>query len=453
MKKIRVLVVDDSEFLRRTLPRLLESDPEIEVVATAATGAEALTKVRELRPDVVTLDVMMPDMDGLTALKHIMRDMPTPVVMVSMTTYEDAWETLEALALGAVDFITKPSGPTSLDIASRRAELVEKVHMAHAARDKVIGRMDTALTRLREVREDLARSNSETLAPLGQSGTGPLGKPWPSTGPLGRTTGDVEPPSERPKAGTGPLTPIKRDSGPLTLPETPVTGSSGLGSKSTGLLGRLPAAAPMLGEDGRPISGPERELPPGGKRLVAIAASTGGPAALQELLPRLPATLDAGVVIVQHIAVGFTRPLAERLHSLSGLEVVEAQDGAPIVPGIVLVAPAGLHLRVARQGKNLVAQISPEPTQARHKPAADVLFRSIALCCAAEACAVLLTGMGDDGALGLRAIREAGGWTVAQDEATSVVWGMPRRAVELGAVRALLALEDIAAEIVRATRK
>ncbi len=187
--------------------------------------------------------------------------------------------------------------------------------------------------------------------------------------------------------------------------------------------------------------------------MVAIAASTGGPAALQELVPRLPADLGAGVVIVQHIAPGFTRPFAELLDSLSSLTVIEAVDGSPILPGVALVAPAGLHVRVVQQGGAYVTQLDPEPSRARHRPSADVLFRSIAQCCAADACAILLTGMGEDGALGLRAVYEAGGWTVAQDEATSVVWGMPRRAVELGAVRALLALEDIAAEIVHATRR
>jgi two-component system, chemotaxis family, protein-glutamate methylesterase/glutaminase len=394
--------------------------------------------VRELRPDVVTLDVVMPDMDGLTALKLIMRDTPTPVVMVSMSTYDGAWETLEALALGAVDFITKPSGPISLDIAGRRTELIEKVRLAYAARHKVAGGVGRTLAS-RDLRQDrggdatdLQKVTTGPLAP--KSTTGPLA-PKPTTGPLApkSTTGMLTPKPTTgmltPKPTTGMLTP-RRTTGPLTLKRT------------TGPLGTVSPA----------IAGPQRELPLGQKRLVAIAASTGGPAALQELLARLPADLNAGVVIVQHIASGFTRPLAELLHSLSPMDVIEATDGARIVPGVALLAPAGLHVRVVRVGEGYAVQLSPEPAAARHRPSADVLFRSVAHCCAADACAVLLTGMGEDGALGLRSVYEAGGWTVAQDEATSVVWGMPRRAVELGAVRALLALEEIAAEIIRATR-
>jgi two-component system chemotaxis response regulator CheB len=197
----------------------------------------------------------------------------------------------------------------------------------------------------------------------------------------------------------------------------------------------------------------------GGKRLVAIAASTGGPLALQHVLSRLPSNLDAGVVIVLHISAGFTRPLTDRLDGLSPLAVREAEDGMPIVPGVVLVSPTGVHLTVERSlsgpGRgtdgSLVARLNPEPVDALHRPSADVLFYSIARCCPTETCAAILTGMGDDGALGLRAIRQGGGYTIAQDEATSVVYGMPRRAVELGGVDVSLPIEQIAGEIARVT--
>jgi two-component system chemotaxis response regulator CheB len=382
LEKIRVLVVDDSLFLRRNLPRILASDPKVEVVDTAADGAEGLQKVKDLRPDVVLLDLMMPVMDGLTALKHIMREAPTPVVMVSATTREGARETLEALALGAVDFVTKPSGPVSLDIHTIRAELVEKVKSAYASKDK--GAFGGA------------KSGTDALVITGE-----------------RSSSCSE-----------------------SLPEFTLVG---------------------------------------GKRLIAIAASTGGPMAIQYLLAHLPADFNAALVVVLHIAPGFTHPLAERLDSLSQITVCEAQDGASIRPGVALIAPAGLHLTLTRSlarpqsfepgfkvqtqtnypangaRTELVARLSAEPADALHRPSADVLFNSIARCCAAETCAVILTGMGDDGAHGLRAIREAGGYTVAQDQATSVVYGMPRRAVELGGVDVSLPLEKIAQEIVRVT--
>jgi two-component system chemotaxis response regulator CheB len=379
LKKIRVLVVDDSLFLRRNLPRILETDPEIEVVGTAENGAEGLQKVKDLRPDVVTLDLMMPVMDGLTALKHIMREAPTPVVIVSATSREGARVTLEALALGAVDFVTKPSGPVSLDIHTVRAELVEKIRTAYASKIKTAAGVDVTRDRFRTIVKELSH--------------------------------------ERPKLVTAPL-----------------------------------------GEPG--VVG-------GGKRLIAIAASTGGPMALQHLLTRLPADLNAGLVIVLHIASGFSRPLADRLNDLSQITVREAKDRAPITPGVALISPAGMHLTVVRpsttlrrgsgQGSGhrtnagLVARLRSEPSNMLHRPSANVLFHSIANCCAAETCAVILTGMGDDGALGLRAIHEGGGYTVAQDEATSVVYGMPRKAVELGGVDISLPLDRIAAEIVRAT--
>lgn len=360
MNKIRVLIVDDSLFVRRNLPRLLQSDPEIEVVGTAENGAEGVQKVKDLRPDVVVLDLLMPVMDGLAALERIMRESPTPVVVVSAVTQEGARETLEALALGAVDFVAKPSGPVSLDIGKIRDELALKIKAAHASQIKssvgveaTRGRFQTVLEKLREHKQ---------------------------------------------------------------------------------------AAAP-----------PHAPGEAGGKHLVAIAASTGGPLALQRVLAGLPANLDAGVAIVLHIADGFVRPLAERLSELSPLAVRQARDGEWLAPGAALIAPGGVHLTVVRRDARPIVRLVAEPANALHRPSADVLFESIAACCAAETCGVILTGMGNDGALGLRSIRRAGGYTIAQDEATSIVYGMPRRAVELGGVDVSLPLDQIAAEIVRVT--
>ena len=363
MKKIRVLVVDDSLFLRRNLPRILESDPEIQVVGTAADGAEGLRKVHELRPDVVTLDLMMPVMDGLTALKHIMRQVPTPVIVVSAAAREGAQQVLDALALGAGDFVTKPSGPVSLDMHTVRGELVRKVRFAYADKIKIAARANVTRSRFQAVLEKLSGQESR-----------------PAPAPL------------------------------------PKTGLSG------------------------------------GKQLVAIAASTGGPMALQFILSHLPANLNAGMVVVQHIAPGFTRPLAARLDAVSPIAVREAEDGASISPGVAMISPADVHLTVARRGGSLVAGLEEEPAGVLHRPSANILFHSIAGSCAPETCAIVLSGMGDDGAMGLCAIHERGGYTLAQDEASSAVYGMPRRAVELGGVDVSLPLDLIAAEIVRVTR-
>jgi two-component system chemotaxis response regulator CheB len=361
MKKIRVLVVDDSLFLRRTLPRLLEADPEIEVIGTAENGQEAIQMVKDLQPDVVTLDILMPVMDGLTALKHIMRENPVPVLIVSSVTQKGATTTLEALSLGAVDFVTKPSGPVSLDIAKVREELVQKVKVAYTAKIKTIAKVN--------VRGEEYQSLIQRLS----------SKPQP----------------------------------PVVVPEIDKTFQ--------------------------------------GKAVVAIAASTGGPAALQLILSQLPTNLQASVLIVQHIAPGFSRPLIERLDNLSPLTVREAQDGDRLRAGQVFVAPYGLHLKVMCQRGKLQVHLDPEPSNVLHRPSANELFNTLADCCGGVTCGVVLTGMGEDGAQGLQAIRQRGGYTIAQDEATSVIYGMPRRAMELNAADIVLPLERIAAEIIRVT--
>jgi two-component system chemotaxis response regulator CheB len=209
---------------------------------------------------------------------------------------------------------------------------------------------------------------------------------------------------------------------------------------------RFQAIVETLADKEKPALRPH---PAGGRSLVAIAASTGGPMALQFLLTRLPPDFPAGVVIALHIAPGFTAPLAARLNELSPITVREAENGAPIRPGLALIVPAGRHATIAGRGGELSVRLSVEPTDTLYRPSADILFHSIAKCCAAQTCAVILTGMGDDGAQGLYAIREQGGYTIAQDQATSIVYGMPRRAVELGGVDISLPLDQIAAEILR----
>jgi len=349
-RPIRVLVVDDSAFLRRTLPGLLETDPGIKVIGTAENGAEAIRMIKALGPDVVTMDVVMPVMDGLSALKRIMREMPTPVLMLSQTTYEGARQTIEALGYGAVDFIPKPSGSVSLDIATIRKTLIEKVKTAYASR------------------HNLRARQMEAARP------GPEAARW----------FDVQ-----------------------ALP--------------------------------RPIA----------TEIVAIAASTGGPTALEKVLAALPKGFPTGMVIVQHIAQGFSEALADKLDRSSPLTIKVARHLDPIQPGIGLLAPSGRQTTVKRIGSSLHVAISDEPRDLLYKPSADLLFSSVAVACGPAAVGVIMTGMGNDGAHGIKEIREQNGTTIAQDEATSLIFGMPRAAIALNAVNVVSPLERIPYEIMK----
>jgi two-component system chemotaxis response regulator CheB len=359
MKNVRVLVVDDSSFVRRTISAMLEADPSITVIGVAVNGQEAVEMAVRLRPDVVTLDVLMPVMDGIEALKLITARTNARVVMVSSVTQEGAAQTIEALSLGAVDFIAKPSGPISLDIKKIRSELISKVLTAYECKSshRVAG-------------ADAARKFKQLISDISAVRTG--------------------------------------------------------------------------ADDAYYGAARDARTP---KELVAVAASTGGPAALQVVLAGLPANLPAGVVIVQHIAPGFDKPLSERLNDVSPLEIRICRDSEPIRPGVGLVAPTGRHLTVRRHDRGLYAVLESEPSDTLHRPSADVLFHSVAKVCGPRACAVILTGMGDDGAAGMRAVADSGGFTIAQDEATSVIFGMPRAAVEKGGVRVTAPLEEIPARI------
>lgn len=349
MKKIRVLVVDDSPFLRRTLPKIMVTDPQIEVVGVAANGEEAIEMALSLRPDVITMDILMPVMDGMTALQEIMRQRPTPVLMLSSLTYEGAEKTLEALSLGAVDYIAKPSGPTSLDIQKVGRSIVDKIK---AVRDCRVG----------------------VAARIG-----------------------------------------------------------------------MPAQPP-----GEPPGQPQRRPKGMRKTLVALAASTGGPPALEWVLGGLPGNLHAGLVIVQHMSNGFTEALAQRLNRETALDVRVARQGEKVLPGTALVAPSGLQMEVKKHAGEIRIQLSEGPQENLHNPSADALFLAMAKELGPSACAVIMTGMGNDGARGMVELRKRGGLTIAQDEETSLIFGMPRVAIEKGGVDIVAPLEGISVEITKA---
>ncbi len=338
---IRVLIVDDSAFMRRLLTKVLEPYEDIEVVATAMDGVFALEKIEQLkeRPDVITLDLEMPHLDGMGTLKQIVDKYQLPVVLVSAHTSKGAKATFEALAAGAVDFITKPERIFSSPVASLGEDLVGKIRMA--ARAKI---------RRRATR--------------------------------------VTPPSPRPRVA-----------------------------------------------DARAV--PARDV-------VGIAVSTGGPNALSMLLAEIESGFRPALLIVQHMPEGFTAQFAERLAKLARIEVREAADGDPVTAGCALVAPGGSHMVLERaKARSTVRLTRSEPVRG-HRPSADVLFRSIAEVVGARSVGMILTGMGEDGAEGISAIQGAGGHTLAQDESSSVVYGMPKAAIERGVVDRVLPLSEMA---------
>lgn len=346
--RCKVLIVDDSAVVRQLLSEILASDPAIEVVGTAADPLLAREKIKRLNPDVITLDVEMPRMDGLAFLENLMRLHPLPVVMISSLTERGADATLQALALGAVDFISKPKLDVAKGLQAYASEIIEKVKAAARARVRPLARTGTP------------RSGMETMLPPAK---------MPSM--LFRTT----------------------------------------------------------------------------DRLIAIGASAGGTEALRVVLEQMPADAPA-IVLTQHIPASFSRPFVERLDRHSAMAVREATDGEAILPGHAYLPPGGQHMRVIRDGARWRCRIDDGPAVNRHKPAVDVLFRSVALNAGANAIGAILTGMGDDGARGLLEISQAGGPTLVQDEASSVVWGMPGAAVRLGAANEVVPLERIAERLI-----
>ncbi|HEU0301031.1 MAG TPA: chemotaxis response regulator protein-glutamate methylesterase [Longimicrobium sp.] len=347
-----VLVVDDSAFMRRVITDILSRTDEFRVVGTARDGNDALRKVHQLEPDLVTMDVEMPGLDGLSALGYIMSETPRPVVMLSAYTTEGGEATMRALDYGAVDFVAKPSGTISLNL-------------------------DTVADRLLQALRAAATANLSVLPVRVQR------RPAPA-----------------------PAEPAAADAAAAPRPR----------SRS-----RRPRPAPAA---------PAVDTARCARTVVAIAASTGGPRALTDLVPRLRTPLGAAVLVVQHMPARFTRSFAERLDGMGALRVVEARDGEPVRPDHVYLAPGDWHMRVVREGDQVRIALDQEPTLWGVRPAADPLFRSVAEAYGPRAVGVVLTGMGKDGAEGLREIVDAGGFGIAQDRASSVIYGMPAAAAK-----------------------
>ena len=349
---IRVLVVDDSAFMRRVISEAIAAEPDMEVAGIAINGLDALLKVEQLQPDVLTLDVEMPEMDGLVALRHLMARYPRPVVMLSSRTQAGAGTTIRALTIGAVDFVAKPSGSISLDFHRVREELVQKVRVAATARVSRIG---------------------------------------------SRLSGPSKAVARRPVSDTR-----------------------------------------------HPTSGTHVD------RLVVIGASTGGPRALGRLLADLQPDGSTAYVVVQHMPAGFTRSLAERLDAASAVSVREAAQGDSPAPDTVLLAPGNYHLRLSPLG---AVELDQGPRVHGVRPSVDVALYSIAETFGSHTVAAILTGMGQDGAAGAVAVREAGGYVLAEDESSCVVWGMPRAVVELAGADRVVPLDEMAHAITGAVAR
>ena len=359
MSKIRVLVTDDSAFMRKVISDILSTDPDIEVIERARNGLECIEKCKQLNPDVLTLDIEMPVMNGLEALKSLMSEHPIPIVMLSSLTREGAEATIEALEAGAFDFVTKPSGPISLDIHKVGARLIERVKAASLAK-----------------------------------------------GRLKKT-----PPA--PKAGKPLDPPLTALSPPPAAPAPVLTPAS-----------ELPAAEPKL---------PARRSGSMKPRLVALGTSTGGPKALQVVLAAIPVDFPAPIAVVQHMPAGFTKSLAQRLNTLSQIRVTEAEDGEILEPGTAYIAPGGYHFEVRQVNGRLQAHLHQAEPRGGHRPSVDVLFESLSRLTNVDKWAIIMTGMGNDGTKGLKAMKEHGSVTsIVEDESTCVVYGMPRSAVQAG---------------------
>ncbi|MBC7320417.1 chemotaxis response regulator protein-glutamate methylesterase [bacterium] len=351
-KKIRVLVVDDSALMRKALREILSSDPEIEVIGTARDGEDAIVKAIELEPDVITMDINMPGMDGLTALQYIVSKEICPVVMVSSLTQEGALATFEALELGAFDYVPKPGGTISLNIRKVSDEIIEKVKLA--GKEGVLGKIRSRLRRVAEHREK----------------------------------------------------PIKKT---VSIPTTDV------------------------------------------KRAVAIGVSTGGPKTLMEILPELPADLDAVVFIVQHMPPNFTASFAKRLDQYSQIPIKEAEAGDIVTNNSGYLGKGGYHLLLRKAEESIRIRLSTKP-ELLFIPSVNVMMESVLEVFGSNTVGVLLTGMGDDGADAMVKIRRAGGITIAESEETAIVFGMPKEAIERGGVDIVAPSYKIAEEIVKAVK-
>lgn len=373
LKKSKLLVVDDSAFMRKLISDFFADHLQVEVVGTARNGKDAIKKIQLLKPDVVTLDVEMPEMNGLDALKEIMQVCPVPVVMLSSTTQSGTDNTLASMEFGAVDFVAKPSGTISLDLHKIQDELVHKVIEATkipiAKLKKPISRTATITNEIKPIQTNVAKASF--------------------------------------------------------MPKT-----------------KVPA-----------IERPTKKVDwnKSSKKIILIGTSTGGPRALQEVITKIPANIDAPILIVQHMPAGFTKSLATRLDQLSQIHVKEAEQGDILQKGTAYIAPGGYHLKIRKIGSTFAVVLDQtEPPRSGHRPAVDVMFEDISQYSDFDKIAVIMTGMGYDGSKGLVALKKTGNViAIAESAETCIVYGMPKAAVETQLVDEVADVDDIAQTIMK----
>lgn len=359
-KKMRVLIVDDSAFMRRVLTTIVTSDPQLEVCGEARDGRDAVTQTEALKPDVVSMDINMPHMDGLQATEIIMSKNPRPILVVSSESQEGAAVTLKALQLGAIDFVAKPSGGVDLDLSSVRDEICRKLKVAAKVR--------------------VVRNATRSRAP------------------------DAAPGSPRPEAL------------PASFGQTAQNGASlaAQAAAKRGATGKFP--------------------------VVVLASSTGGPATLMKFVPYFPKDFPGAVILVQHMPGNFTEQFSKQLAEVARIKVKEAESGEIVAPGQLYICPGSHHLRLSSTGR---ISLDDGPRVTGYRPCADLTLETAAEYAGPLAIGVILTGMGNDGARGVQAVRAAGGHSIAQDESTAVIFGMPQEAISTGAIDQILPIETI----------
>ncbi|WP_031433299.1 protein-glutamate methylesterase/protein-glutamine glutaminase [Methylomarinum vadi] len=359
MEKIKVLIVDDSALIRQMLTQILDSSPQIEVVGTAPDPYVARNKIKQLNPDVLTLDVEMPRMDGLTFLRNLMRLRPMPVVMISTLTEKGAEITLNALQLGAVDFIAKPKIDVTHSLNDYAADIIAKVKMAATASVKALDATAVSKAPAKKMGHSVSAKHSADVI--------------------------LQPAAVKKHFRTT-------------------------------------------------------------DKLIAVGSSTGGTEALKHVVKDLPADTPA-IVVSQHLPAAFSESFARHVDNISVMSACIAEDGQQLLPGNIYIAPGDKHLMVMRDGARYISRLNDGPPVNRHKPSVDVMFRSVAQNVGSNAIGLMLTGMGADGAQGMKEMREAGSTNIVQDEASSVVWGMPGEAYKIGAAHKVVALDEIAAQL------
>ncbi|REK76527.1 chemotaxis-specific protein-glutamate methyltransferase CheB [Paenibacillus paeoniae] len=425
MTTYRVLVVDDSAFMRTIISDLILQDKQFVIAATAANGAEAVAAAAQHKPDVITMDLEMPILNGIEALQLIMKETPTPVIMLSGISEDNARDTIKALQYGALDFIRKPSTSKTGDIHQVGEQLLEKLRIAVFARRSRTGA--------------LPERPKVDIAPLEK-------KPEPRVKPRLKPPDTLSPPAAPLHKAKLERKPEEKRGAALTKPpDGTIHREKRLAAPNAGLPAQQPTASPPVEQ--QPIV---RRVQHSGafKHIVAIGTSTGGPRALHEVICSLPNGFPAPVLVVQHMPPKFTKSLAQRLDSFSALTVVEAEQGMRVSASFVYVAPGGKHMELDKDAAGYFIRLTDQPQRNGHRPSVDVMFESLLPFPEIQRHAVIMTGMGSDGAKGLKALAEGGAaTTIAESEETCIVYGMPRAAVECGAAQHVLPLHGIAQQL------